>query len=153
MEELIGSAAGGGLLGMFGSAINRVFGIWERREAREDARIANAHELELINENRESARQETEHELIRVQTEGSYTGLEASLKHDAGITNVSPWVNNVRALVRPSLTGASFVAVAAMAYVIADLRVDLIEAVVFISTTSAAWYFGDRSTQHMPRLR
>lgn len=153
MEELIGSAAGGGLLGIFGSAINRVFSIWEAREERENMRVENAHELKLIAEQRQTNRAETEMELARLQTEGSYEGLSESLKHDSKFDNVDPWVNNVRALVRPSLTFASFVALSSMAYFMADLRVDLTEAVVFISTTSAAWWFGSRDQRNLPSVR
>lgn len=146
MEDLIGSAVGGGVLGLFGTAINRVMGIWERREAREDTRISNAHELRLIEENRESSRQETEAELVRIQTEGSYAGLAESLRHDASLSNVSPWVNNVRALVRPTLTGLSLTAMIAMAFFMSeDLQVTVTEAVVFVATTAGVWWFGDRS--------
>lgn len=153
MEELIGSAAGGGILGIFGSALNRVFGIWEAREERENMRVENAHELQLIKEQRQTNRQETEMELARTATEGSFEGLSESLKHDARLQNVAPWVNNVRALTRPVLTYTSFIALASMAYFMADLRVDLTEAVVFVATTSAAWWFGSRDHRNLPSVR
>ena len=153
MEELIGSAAGGGLLGIFGSVANRVIGIWEAREERENMRVEHAHELRLVEEQRESARVETEMELARVQTEGSYEGLAESLRHDSSMDDVSPWVNNIRALVRPSLTGTSLIAMIVMAFSLSDMRLELVEAVTFVGTTAAVWWFGDRSTRNLPSVR
>ncbi len=152
MEDLIGSAAGGGLVGLLGTAFNRVVSIWERREIREDTRIQNAHELLLIAEQRETNAQETEAALVTMQTEGSYSGLTASLQHDGTLSNVSPWVNNIRALVRPSITGISLVGLSIMAATMAgDLQVTLIESFVFVSTTATVWWFGDRAPRNLPR--
>ena len=146
MEELIGSAVGGGLLGVLGNFANRAFGIWERREERENMRREHAHELAMIQEQRVTRAQETEAEIVTTQVEGSYEGLEASLKHDASLRDVSPWVNNIRALVRPTLTGTLSAAMITMAFVFGeDLQYTVAEAVVFTGVTAITWWFGDRA--------
>lgn len=146
MEELFGSAVSGGLLGVLGNFANRAFGIWERREERENMRINNAHELELVREQRITRAQETESEIVTTQVAGSYEGLSESLRHDTSLSrNVSPWVNNIRALVRPVLTSVLTVAMIAMGFVMSDeIQLSVVDAVVFTGVTAVTWWFGDR---------
>lgn len=151
MEELIGSVAGGGLLGLFGSIADRVMAIFERREARRDRLIQNEHELRLIQEQRQTSQLETEQDLALIQSAGSYRGLEASLEHDSKIDDVSPWVNNVRALVRPTLTATALLAMIAMTWTLgANYQMTLVESVVFVATTATVWWFGDRAKSRSP---
>lgn len=164
MEELIGSAAGGGLLGLFGSAVNRVFAVWETREARENMRVSNAHELLLLEEQRQSNLEETEQELNRMDaqlvgdlnrltTSGSYEGLAASLEHDSSLRSQDtyPWVNAVRSLVRPVLTGSLIAWMGVAAFALSQGQQPVIEALTFAGTTAIVWWFGDRSPRTVLR--
>lgn len=153
MEELIGAAAGGGIFGLVGTFAGKAFRIWERREEREDRRIQNSHELMLIEAQSRLRAQETEAEIVKVQTEGSYAGLTESLRNDSSFTAVSPWVNNIRALVRPALTGASLAALVTLGFfTTVDLQATVADAIVFISVTAAVWYFGDRAPRSMTNV-
>lgn len=169
ISDLIGagaSVAGGGLFGLLGTGLNRVFGIFERREARQDraqeyeeAVNVRAHELALIAEHRQTAAAETENEIAVTQTEGSYRGLEASLTAAAAIGNAPGWVNAVRALVRPILTILLWViAMITLIWVLrstangvftseqtADLVRYVVFSVIFAATTATVWWFGDRA--------
>lgn len=161
-----GAAAGGGVFGILGSAVNRVFGIFERREARRDreqqyAEQVNvrAHELELLRENRLTAAAETENEIAVTQTEGSFRGLEASLTAAASIGNAPGWVNAVRAMVRPILTILLWVFAALIfkwvlesaaggvlsADEIPTLVRYVVYSVIFAATTATVWWYGDRA--------
>jgi hypothetical protein len=145
MEELIGAAAGGGLLGIFGSVLGKGFRIWERREERADRRLQNEHELRLIEEQAKLRAQETEAEIVKLQTEGSYTGLSASLRHDESITPTSGWVNDVRAMVRPAMTLILGIILGAMVYHnVAEVQAEAAQAIVFSAVTAITWWFGDR---------
>ena len=65
-----------------------------------------------------------------------------------GLGNASQWVINTLRLVRPGLTLLSMAMVAALwSYDALSLTQadSLIEAVIFIATTSVAWWFGDRA--------
>lgn len=153
MEEIIGSVAGGGILGLFGSLTDRFMAIWERREARKDKVIQNQHELKLIEEQRQTSQMETEHELAIASAEGSYQGLKTSLEHDASISGTSRWVNDVRAMVRPTITALSLTAAIGMAVFMANeasLKIDAVGTVLFIATTATVWWFGDRAKTRQP---
>lgn len=146
MEELIGAAAGGGIFGLIGTFAGRALNIWERREDRADRRIQNAHELVLIDAQSRLRAQETEGEIVRLQTQGSYTGLAESLRHDASIGETSKWVNNIRSLVRPTMTLALGSLLGALAFVgVGEMQMTAVEAVVFSSVTAVTWWFGDRA--------
>ena len=146
MEELVGAAASGGLLGIFGSILGRGFQIWERREERADRRLQNEHELRLIEEQAKLRAQETEAEIVKLQTEGSYAGLSASLRHDESLTATSGWVNDVRAMVRPAMTLVLGIILGAMVYHnVAEVQTEAAQAIVFSAVTAITWWFGDRS--------
>ena len=146
MEELIGAAAGGGIFGLIGTFAGRALNIWERREAREDRRIQNAHELVLIDAQARVRAQETEQEIVRIQTEGSYSGLAESLRHDTSLDGTSQWVNNIRSLVRPTLTLVLGGLLGALAFVgVDEMQMTAVEAVVFSAVTAVTWWFGDRA--------
>ncbi|MEL6692726.1 MAG: hypothetical protein AAFQ12_06760, partial [Pseudomonadota bacterium] len=105
MADLIGvaaSAAGGGVFGLFGTALGRLAGFFERRQtiAHEERRWQ--HEVSLLELHQSAAAQETEAELAIARTKGSWTGLEASLKAEASIAASYRWVDAVRALTRPT---------------------------------------------------
>ncbi len=101
MAELIGiaaGAAGGGLFGVFGTALGRLAGYFERRQtiAHEEKRWQ--HEVQLLELQRLADAAETEAELALEHAAGRWAGLQASLNADAAIRGSYPWVDAVRGL-------------------------------------------------------
>ncbi|MEL6858533.1 MAG: hypothetical protein AAFO74_09120 [Pseudomonadota bacterium] len=149
MADLAGiaaSAAGGGLFGVFGTALGRVASYFEQRQsiAHEERRWS--HEVELLTLQRAAAAQETEAELALSHAHGSWAGLEASLAAEAAIGDSYKWVNAARALTRPVLTVLLW-GITAGIWVTADAiaRTNIVETATFAATAATLWWFGDRS--------
>lgn len=160
-----GGLAGGALgaaFGALGSILNRGLGIFETREKRKDRQLEMAHEvdrwghdLKLAAEAREGRIEEAKQALARADAEGSWRGLDASLRAEAGIGQSWPWVAAVRALTRPALTlllwilfallFMSAVSGALEAETAAGVVRTAVETIAFSASTALAWWFGDRA--------
>lgn len=164
------TAAGGGLaggalgaaFGALGSILNRGLGIFEAREKRRDRQLEMAHEVErwghdlkLAAETRAGRIEEARQALDKAEAEGSWRGLEASIRSDAAVGASWPWVSAVRALTRPALTLLLWVlfAVLFLSAVSGALEANTassvvrtaVDTVAFSASTALAWWFGDRA--------
>lgn len=158
------SAATGGVLGLIGPALKQVFGFFERRQSNEhelkmqpfktaDAErlaqrelAAYEHEKDLMRMTMDKDRHETESELMLARQNMSADGLLASLDHDAHLQDVSPWVNDVRALVRPAITVILWLITALFFFFGGELthQAEIIKSTLFAAMTATVWWFGDR---------
>ena len=149
MADLIGiaaSAAGGGLFGLFGTALGRLAGFFERRQTMEHEERRWSHEVTLLRLQQSAAAQETEAELAIARTEGSWAGLEASLNAEASIAASYRWVDAVRALTRPILTLLLWgITLAIWFSADASNQSSITETATFAATAATLWWFGDRS--------
>lgn len=70
----------------------------------------------------------------------------ASFQHDSGIDMHMPWVNAVRALVRPAITGYAL-ALITIFYFFADVtdRSLIVASALELASMSVSWWFGSRS--------
>jgi len=148
MAELAGiaaSAAGGGLFGLFGTALGRVASFFEQRQAHAQERARWDHETALIDLQMKADAQETEAELALADQRGRWAGLDASMKAEAAIPESYLWVNAVRALTRPVLTLMLWM-IAAYVFAVTDAagRAAIIETASFAATAATLWWFGDR---------
>lgn len=148
---LAASAAGGGVFGVFGTALGRVAGFFEARQQQAFEKSRWAHELDVMRLTMEAKRVETETEIDLQQVHGSWEGLKASLQAEMAIPASYPFVNAVRALTRPALTLLLWLITALVFFnVEADLRARVVETAVFAATAATLWWFGDR-TNPAPR--
>jgi hypothetical protein len=136
-------AAAGGLFGIFGTALGRVAGFFERRQTHSQEQARWGHEYKLHELNMQARSQETEMELALVAQSGSWAGLEASIKADAAIGKASQWVVNVLRLVRPALTLLLWGITAGI--FLRTQNEAIAEAAVFAATAATLWWFGDRA--------
>jgi hypothetical protein len=91
---------------------------------------------------------ETEQEIRVAESQGSWGGLAASVTADGQGGASYPWVNAVRALVRPTLTLGltGFLAAAFFAMAPGDVdRAYVSDSLVFAAVTAIVWWFGDRA--------
>lgn len=149
MADIIGvaaSAAGGGLFGLFGTALGRVVTFFERRQSMAHEERRWHHETELLRLQQAAQAAETEAELVLAQTEGSWAGLDASLRAEAAIAASYKWVDAIRALTRPVLTLLLW-GITTLIWFTADLahRASITETATFAATAATLWWFGDRS--------
>lgn len=148
MDDMIGltaSAAGGGVFGLIGTALGRVAGFFERRQAHAQERARWAHEVQLTELQMRARAEETEAELALADAAGRWDGLKASMAAEAAIGASYPWVNAVRGLTRPALTLLLWL-IAGSIYLGTDAagRLAIVETATFAATAATLWWFGDR---------
>ncbi|MEO0467551.1 MAG: hypothetical protein AAF216_13495 [Pseudomonadota bacterium] len=148
MDDVIGltaSAAGGGLFGLFGTALGRVAGFFERRQQQAHEQAKWQHETVLLELQMKADRQETEAELALAHTQGSWAGLEASMAADAAVAPSYKWVDAVRGLTRPALTLLLWLIAVVIFVSTSDAgRAAITETATFAATAATLWWFGDR---------
>jgi hypothetical protein len=118
----------GALFGIAGSAINRGLSIYETKQ---QAKI-------------DSEKRSDEFEMAKLSA-SKETNI-ASYTHDTSLAiNTSTWVNNIRALVRPSITAYAFVFLTWVYFASTlDIQAQIAMALVELVNTVVAWWFADR---------
>lgn len=136
-------AVAGGLFGIVGTAFGRVAGYFERNQVHKQEQARWGHEYKLHELNMQARHQETELEIALAAQQGSWKGLEASIKAEAAIGKASLWVINMLRLVRPAITILLW-----LITMIIFLRTQdsaIVDAAVFAATAATLWWFGDRA--------
>ena len=158
LGNLLGSAAGGGVVGLIGTGIHG----WLKQG---ELRARMAHELALRKLDREEMRLEADLALRHAETEAAARievaeaqALTASFAHDAARYG-GGWIDAVRGLMRPILTLYSLGLLTVIgsllwrlvngldalpAEAMVALFEELVVAVVFLATTMSTWWFGSR---------
>jgi hypothetical protein len=152
MADIFGlglDAAAGGLFGIIGTAFGRVAGYFERKQAFEHEVQRWRHEYRLHELQMAADQQEAELELAITAQQGSWQGLEASIKAEAAIGAASKWVINMLRLVRPVLTLLLWLITAWIFAVTQEGAI--VEAAVFAATAATLWWFGDRAPKTLSR--
>lgn len=147
------SAVSGGLFGLVGNIATKVFGYFEAKQAFVQKQAEWSHETDLLKLQMQARAAETEQEIHIAESQGSWSGLTASVTAEGGIPAAYPWVNAVRALVRPALTlGLSgFLGAAFFVLDPGDIdRAYVADSLVFAAVTSIVWWFGDRAPKKAP---
>lgn len=154
MADIIGlglDAVAGGIFGIFGTALGRVAGFFERKQSYEQEQARWGHEVRLHELNMQARAVETEMELALTAQAGSWSGLNASIRADAATGKASLWVINILRLVRPVLTLLLWFITA---WIFLRTQTPAIaEAAVFAATAATLWWFGDRAPKPNPPER
>lgn len=146
------SAMSGGLFGLIGNVATKVVGYFEAEQLFKQKQAEWAHETDLLKLQMNARQQETESEIALAGASGSWSGLSASLAAETAIGATYPWVNAVRALVRPALTFglAAFLCAAFFALAPGDIdRAYVANSLVFAAVTAIVWWFGDRAPKRV----
>lgn len=153
----------GAVLGLVGSVSTKVFGIFEKREERKTLEVQNAHEVnrwafekEMFTLQSQAKVAETEQEAFLMTVQGSYEGLEQSIRDQQELSKRAPkWVISILALMRPSLTLTFTGIVGYMAIVGSDgdLKKAALIACVDMASLCVTWWFGDRSAKRIVEMR
>ena len=142
------SALSGGLFGLLGNVASKVIGLYEAKQVFAQKKEEWTHEERLLDMQVKAKAAETEQELAVTASSGSWSGLGESLKAETAIGATYPWVNAVRALVRPALTLGlgTFLCAAFFAMAPGDAdRAGVADSLLFAAVTSIVWWFGDRA--------
>jgi len=146
--SVLDAGLSGGLFGLLGNVVGKVIGIFEAKQTFVQKKEEWAHEERLLDMQTKAKAEETEQELAVTASSGSWGGLTESLKSEVSIGSTYPWVNAVRALVRPALTMglAGFLCAAFFAMTPGDIdRAYVADSLVFAAVTAIVWWFGDRA--------
>ena len=148
MADVLGlaaSAAGGGVFGLFGTALGRVAGFFERRQRHAQERARWAHDAAMTELRMRADKERTEGDIALADTSGAWSGLTASIEADAAIAESYQWVAAVRGLTRPALTFLLW-AIATVIYLGGDASAQsqVTETATFAATAATLWWFGDR---------
>ncbi|HEY0302226.1 MAG TPA: hypothetical protein VGC36_12855 [Rhizomicrobium sp.] len=149
------SALTGGLFGLVGNIATKAFGYFEQKQAFTQKQAEWGHETELLRLQMQAKAAETEQEIHIAESQGSWSGLTASVAAEGAVPSSYPWVDAVRALVRPTLTIglSSFLGTAFFVMTPGDIdRAYVADSLVFVAVTSIVWWFGDRAPK-MPARR
>jgi hypothetical protein len=144
----------GGLFGLLGNVASKIIGIFESKQAFAQKKEEWSHEERLLDMQMKAKAAETEQELAVTAASGSWGGLGESLKAETAIGAAYPWVNAVRALVRPVLTLGlgGFLCAAFFAMEPGDIdRLYVADSLVFAAVTAIVWWFGDRAPKKASR--
>lgn len=162
MSELIdfgASAVTGGALGVLGTAIGRLAGFFERRQDHAQERERWSHERLMAEAEGARTERAEQRESEQALAEASYAGLRSSLEAEAAIRASYPWVEAVRALVRPVLTPLLWLLYLVVFFAVMEGQAEryltpeaqgdfvgyFIANVAFAATAATLWWFGDRA--------
>ncbi|MEZ6001376.1 hypothetical protein [Hyphomonas sp.] len=149
---LAASAAGGGLFGLVGTAIGRIAGLVEARQAQAHERARWEHETDMLELRVEAEAAGREAELRNTEASGAWAGLSASMAAEAAIGASYKWVNAVRALTRPALTVLLW-GITGAVFIGADEagQAGIVDTATFAATAATLWWFGDRGPRREAR--
>lgn len=140
--EFVGSAASGGLLGGLFS-LGKLWGKYkEKKLAFEHERLMAESDRETMKLELEASKFEAELELEQTEVESDAKALTAALNAEAETRSEIPWVQAVKALTRPVLTGILVL----MAFICVMWASDnpYTNEIVFLASTAVTFWFGDR---------
>lgn len=161
------SAVSGGIFGIAGSLFGGVFKYFQTKQQQKFEQQKWAHELDLQKLELQRNREEDEHELAVIAQQGTWAGLDQSIKADATSTAAETyrWSKAIKELYRPFFTTAIFVFVyfifedllaivqgkdAALSVVFSpgeakEVLFYIVNSVTFTASTAGVWWFGDRA--------
>ena len=148
------SALSGGLFGLAGNIVSKLFGYFEAKQVFVQKQAEWSHENELLKLQMQAKAAETEQDIQVAENQGAWSGLTSSLTAEGAIGATFPFVNAVRALVRPVLTLGLTAFLAAAFFVMAPGDIDrayVADSLVFAAVTAIVWWFGDRAPKKSSR--
>lgn len=148
LTSLIGPGLGGGLFGLAGTLASKALGLYESKQTFAQNKEEWSHQERLAEAQAQAKTAESDQALRLAAAAGSWNGLAESLKAETAIGPSYPWVNAVRALVRPALTLGlgGFLCAAFFALPASDAaRAAISDSLVFAAVTALTWWFGDRT--------
>lgn len=137
--------AGTGGIGLILGGIGKAF-TWWANEREKEAEHRRAIEMTKLQHDLRSQELEIEREITLEDAAARLR--ESSYRHDAEIGKTSRWVSDVRAMVRPTLTGALITLLGIIYLTVMDFAAqqEIVSAVVYMAVSSVTWWFGDRMT-------
>lgn len=147
--DTLSTAASGGLLGLCGSMVNKIFTMVQAMQQSRAREQDFGHRKALLELTHQHQLERAEKNLQRAQQQADAAIQQASYQHDTQIGQGALWVINTLRLVRPLLT-IGLMALTALIWCDAKtipgsgLHQEIAGAVIFSTTAALSWWFGDR---------
>ncbi len=155
------AAAGGGIFGLFGSAISAWMKMKQAKQEHEFQKDKWAYETDLQKLQMQAKQEENEQAIALASSQGSWKSLQSSVAMERKAGESYKWVNAIKDLFRPLLTLGLFV----MTYMVfldivksggvlagnlspsemVAIIKYIVYSIVFSATTAGVWWFGDRA--------
>lgn len=138
---------GGGATGLLGTVVSQILSIFTAAEARKSKLLEFEHEIRLQEMQLASLKEETEREVLIAESVEAGKGYAAALQHDASFGETDKWVNNLRALFRPSITALLVLLTATIYFTTSDNLIErtVTDAIIFSTIAAISFWFADRS--------
>lgn len=145
--DLIANAASGGVLGLVGSGLSKIFNVVNNVQKFKSKQAEYEHELALLDKEAELKGIEQENELL-IKTSAD----AAKIRSDSYGVNFfaeggSTQVTDLLRLVRPTLT-VSLILLTGIIWCFSDdktIQSQIVDTVLFCTASSLTWWFGDRA--------
>lgn len=152
------SVAGGGLLGLAGTLFKGVIGIFAEAEKRRQRKQEMDHEIAVMTLQGSLAKDQAEADWRREVSKQEGEARTASYSYAQISGPVWVWVASVVTLMRPVLTLYLVALVSVIGYKlffgtplpyvnVSVMTVEILDTIIFLSTTALTWWFGDRPPQ------
>ena len=144
--SIIGTALTGGVTGIIGALLGKVFSFVDMWAEQKKAAAEHERTIELLKLQNQIGKEETERELAIAESKLAGDLRVASYGHDTGVGVSYPWVAATIRLVRPVLTFTLIVLVGVI-YLDSgvDARIELQASVIYMCSSAVLWFFGDRT--------
>lgn len=160
------TVASGGIFGFIGAITGAIAKHIQAKAAHKREIELRNWDMKMFDRQMEAKSQETENEIALTSSEGGWEGLSQSIQADASLAQHSgSIVNGIKSLFRPFLTTLLVCVTAYIFHVmwtslltsdanilviftevqIKDMLAYVIYSIVFATTTSIVWWFGDRA--------
>lgn len=144
-SSILGSVAGGGVLGLLGNVAHVGLGIWRDKAAHRQRMDEAAAQLELLKVQGELSAAQTAGAIAEARERGAAEAFTASQQAEIALGKATwPWVDAIRQLTRPLLTWMLLAMTGAMAIAEPTLRADLSEVLAGLTVMVVTWWFGQR---------
>jgi hypothetical protein len=153
---ILASILSGPIVGLFGSIVSAFVAFKERQQKIEEQKLAQAHEVRLLEMNINARGQEMENEQIISQMEAMSEMLSASYQHDASYGPVSENMAAFLRLIRPSITLLLIILTALVFFMVEDAAIitvgeeamtvqeRVVMSILFMTEAAVTWWFADR---------
>jgi hypothetical protein len=137
----------GGIIGVVGNVANTFMAIKQQQQQNEFQLKLIPLQIQQAQAASAAAIEQTKAEVAKVVEQGAADAFTASQKNDALVGNETPWVNDVKAMVRPTclfLLGCGTVAIFLSDQCTGDMKSYITQNVVCDFSMAISWYFGAR---------
>jgi hypothetical protein len=146
---ILGNVVSGGVFGLLGTGLSALVSYFQAKQQHEFRLAETAQQMELMKLQAQTAAAQTAGEVAVTREAGAATAFTASIQAEQSVSATYPWVNAVRALVRPALTLLALLLTATFYFfppvMPTELQQFVVQNVGTMAFAAFTWWFGQRA--------